>query len=91
MTRVSAAVRTSGNGSPIAIRVAGTDYVATGRPQLWIDRAPWWEQPASTVVTARDLERERWTVPSTDANGRQVLIELAHDRTRGRWELLDVQ
>jgi len=87
-TRTSiAAVRTSPAGSPIAIRVDGTDYVATGHPQIWIDRAPWWEQPTATPV----LERERWTVPTIDSHGRPAVLELAHDRSHGRWELLDVQ
>jgi hypothetical protein len=82
-----ATVRTTTTGNPIAIRADGTDYVATGHPQIWIDRTPWWEQPTTTPT----LERERWTVPSIDNTGRAITLELTHDRDKGRWELLNVQ
>ena len=86
---VDVAVRVSESGSPIAVRAPGSDYVATGRPELWMDRAPWWDEPAqAAALGAAALERERWNVPAVDTAGRQVMVELVHDRHARRWRLL---
>jgi len=88
MESLEALVRLSPAGHPIAIRAAGRDFIAAGRPDVWMDRRRWWAGTAASRLGAAALERERWSVPSVDEQGNTVVIELEHDRSANRWSLL---